>query len=115
MGTIKSYEDASKFVGEYQEVTSSSVADNKVALDVYVRGGGSSQPFYITEIETQDTVGDTLIYVGQALPGSTITDEAWQILLIEINKSTGDVRTLYADSKSTFDKIWDVKGNYNYG
>ncbi len=58
-----------------------------------------------------DTTTDTnLVYLGKALPGSDITDAAWQIK--RYNKSTGHMS--FADDVTAFTKVWNNRASYTY-
>lgn len=74
-----------------------------------VGSGGNSSP--ITYESRNDTTTDTnLVYLGKALPGSDVTDAAWQIK--RYNKSAGTMT--FADDATTFTKIWDNRTGYTY-
>jgi predicted ATP-grasp superfamily ATP-dependent carboligase len=58
-----------------------------------------------------DTTTDAnLVYLGKALPGSDVTDAAWQIK--RYNKSTGHMS--FADDVTTFTKQWSGRTTYGY-
>jgi hypothetical protein len=58
-----------------------------------------------------DTTTDTnLVYLGKALPGSDVTDAAWQIK--RYNKSAGTMT--FADDVTTFTKVWNDRTTYGY-
>lgn len=78
-------------------------------LDRMTQPGGSSGT---TSYESRnDTTTDTnLVYLGKALPGSDVTDAAWQIK--RYNKSTGHMS--FADDVTTFTKQWSERTTYGY-
>jgi len=58
-----------------------------------------------------DTTTDTnLVYLGKALPGSDVTDAAWQIK--RYDKSAGLMS--FADDETTFTKQWSGRTTYGY-
>ncbi len=76
-------------------------------------GGGSSSSSTetITYENRNDTTSDTnLVYLGKALPGSDVTDAAWQIK--RYNKSTGHMS--FADDVTAFTKVWNNRASYTY-
>ena len=59
-----------------------------------------------------DFVGDTVIYKGEAVPGTSDSDSVWQI-----SKTTfvgDDVIVSWANGTANFDKIWSNRETYNY-
>ncbi len=55
-----------------------------------------------------DEVSDDLIYVGEALPGSSESSSVWRIKKIT---STG---VLFADGNTNFDNRWDQRASLSY-
>ena len=61
--------------------------------------------------------GGDYIYKGEAVPGSSGTDEAsaiWRISRTYIDPVTDDIDILWADGVITFDKIWSNHLTYTY-
>lgn len=59
-----------------------------------------------------DFVGDSVIYKGEAIPGTSNNTPSWQI-----SKTTfldEDVTVSWANGTSEFDKVWDDRESYNY-
>ena len=56
-----------------------------------------------------------VIYIGQAVPGSIKSASVWQIkkLVYDGNGNVTDIQ--YADSVTTFTKIWNNRASYSYG
>jgi len=68
--------------------------------------GGDIVIQYSKEVDFVDA--SDLIYVGEALPGSTTASASWRIKKIDLNAGTdSDIGIRYADGDSTFDNIWD--------
>lgn len=54
------------------------------------------------------------IYIGMARAGTATTDAYWQIQkLTWVGSDCTEVK--YADSLTTFSKIWDNRATYTYG
>ena len=54
--------------------------------------------------------GATYMYVGEAVPGSLDSDAVWRIKRYVQATLEGD----FADSVSTFTKVWDDRATYTY-
>lgn len=61
-----------------------------------------------------DTVSDTLIYRGEANPGSATNIASWRIQQITFTDSGNDVDIKWADGEASFTKIWDDRASYTY-
>jgi len=56
-------------------------------------------------------------YVGEALPGTKDDEPGWRIYKYEFVIIDGDpepVKIRYANGTTTFDKIWDMRAEYDY-
>lgn len=76
-------------------------------------GGGSSD--YAKQV---DLVSDTVCYVGEAVPGSDVSDSVWRIRRITQTPESGwgdDITIDWAESDNEFDKSWDSRLSYVYG
>lgn len=60
-----------------------------------------------------DFVGDELIYVGEALPGSLESDDVWRIKKVTID-TQGNVSITWADGAAEFAHIWDDRLQIQY-
>lgn len=60
-----------------------------------------------------DFVGDDVIYKGEALVGSLVSDGVWRIRKITIGID-GDVTEVWANGLATFVHIWDNRLTYTY-
>lgn len=58
-----------------------------------------------------DEVSATVMYVGEALPGTSAASAAWRIK--KIDQTSGLVLT-WANGDSDFDKVWDNRASYTY-
>ena len=68
--------------------------------------GGDIVVQYSKEVDFVDA--SDLIYVGEALPGSTTASASWRIKKIDLNVGTdSDIGIRYADGDSNFNNIWD--------
>lgn len=56
-------------------------------------------------LQLDSTVGDTVLYVGKATPGSLTSDAVWQIQRITIAGS--DFSIEWADGDPDFNNVWD--------
>lgn len=62
--------------------------------------------------ERTDMVGETVIYKGQANPGSSEASAVWRIKRLTI---TGDdVVTEWADGNANFDNVWADRATLSY-
>ena len=59
-----------------------------------------------------DFVGDSVIYKGEAIPGTSNNTPSWQISKITVLDE--DVTVSWANGNSKFDKVWDDRLSYNY-
>lgn len=60
-----------------------------------------------------DFVGDTIIYRGEAAPGSDEAAPVWRIRKITFGDG-GDVSTVYANGNAEFAHVWADRGTLNY-
>ena len=60
-----------------------------------------------------DFVGDTIIYRGEAAPGSLESDPVWKIKRIEFAPD-GDVTTKFAGGVATFTNAWSDRATLDY-
>ena len=68
--------------------------------------GGDIVIQYSKEVDFVDA--SDLIYVGEALPGSTTASASWRIKKIDLNVGTdSDIGIRYADGDSNFNNVWD--------
>ena len=68
--------------------------------------GGDTVVQYSKEVDFVDA--SDLIYVGEALPGSTTASASWRIKKIDLNVGTdSDIGIRYADGDSNFNNVWD--------
>lgn len=59
-----------------------------------------------------DFVGETVIYKGEALPGSLTSASVWRVRKLTL---TGDdVAETWADGDSNFDNVWDDRVSLSY-
>lgn len=69
----------------------------------------------LTYAERVDFVGTTLIYRGEATPGTLDSSPSWRIRRLTINPaSDDDVTTEWADGVSSFTKVWDNRASLVY-
>jgi hypothetical protein len=66
---------------------------------------------YTTEF---DFTGDSLVYFGQALPGSSTGSAVWQIRKFTYDGSNNLASMVYADGESAFTKTWTSRAGYSY-
>lgn len=59
-----------------------------------------------------DFVGSTVIYKGEATPGSLIDSSNWRIRKITIINE--DIQEEWAEGTANFDKMWSSRESYNY-
>lgn len=60
-----------------------------------------------------DFVSDTLIYRGEALPGTAASSAAWRIKRISI-AGDDDVTEEWADGAATYSQVWDDRASLDY-
>ncbi len=59
-----------------------------------------------------DFVGETVIYKGEAVPGSLTSASVWRVRKLTL---TGDdVAETWADGDSNFDNVWDDRVSLSY-
>jgi len=59
-----------------------------------------------------DTSGGTVIYLGEALPGTATSDPLWRIK--KVNISGANISIAWAAGTPTFQNIWDNRASYAY-
>ena len=59
-----------------------------------------------------DIVSDSLVYRGEAAPGSSTSDSVWRIRKINIANEL--IEELWASGTSDFDKAWTDRLTYTY-
>lgn len=72
---------------------------------------GDEEAMYATRVDFQ---GDTLLYRGEALPGTADNVTGWRIRRITISDIDSDVATTWANGTDDFDKIWNNRFSYTY-
>ena len=62
-------------------------------------------PQYIKKV---DFVDASNIYIGEAVPGTSLSDASWRIYRVEISSDAtdNDITIGYAGGSSSFDKKW---------
>lgn len=59
-----------------------------------------------------DTSPGTVLYIGEALPGSLTTEPLWRIQ--KIDTSTSVISIQWAVGNQTFSNVWDDRATYAY-
>jgi hypothetical protein len=59
-----------------------------------------------------DEASSTVTYVGKALPGSSETNNVWQIQKIEVVSTV--TKITWADGNKDFDNIWSLRSSLVY-
>lgn len=67
----------------------------------------SSTPYNVS----LDEVSSTIMYVGEALPGTSSASAAWRIK--KIDQTSGLILT-WASGDADFDKVWNDRASYIY-
>lgn len=70
---------------------------------------GVDMPQYAKEV---DFVGESPVYIGEAVPGSLTSAAVWRIK--EITFVGDDSTTLFADGDAIFDNVWDDRLSLSY-
>jgi len=60
-----------------------------------------------------DFVGDTVIYKGEAIPGSLTSASVWRVRKLTL-AGDGDVTEIWADGNANFDNVWDDRASLTY-
>lgn len=60
-----------------------------------------------------DFVSDTVLYRGEADPGTATSSAFWRIRRITLN-SEGDAITEWADGNANYDNVWDNRASLSY-
>jgi len=63
--------------------------------------------------ETLDSDGTSLVYIGEAAPGSNSGDAAWRIKRVA-EFADGNTQIIWANDTEAFDKIWNDRETYTY-
>ena len=105
--------DDTQIVVTEETTTVIEAEDGSVTIsDVGVQGSAAEEDVpFATRV---DFVGDTVIYKGQAQPGTVDADNAWRIQEITFVGSDEDVEIRWATANSNFDKVWNDRLSYVY-
>jgi hypothetical protein len=87
-----------------------SVVDPASGLPIVDFGGGAPPQSFSKRV---DMVGDTLIYIGEALAGTASNVASWRIKRITM-ATDGDAIIEWAAGNGIFDKTWDNHLNLTY-
>lgn len=68
----------------------------------------ASPPVLTTRV---DDVGGDVLYVGEALPGSSEASELWRIKKIS---GASDITITWAEGNASFNKAWQQRLSYSY-
>jgi hypothetical protein len=80
--------------------------DTNIATIAASTGGGVSYSLRL------DEASGTVTYVGEAVPGTATSAAGWRIKKLD---SASGLVIGYADSVTTFSKVWDDRSSYVYG
>lgn len=88
------------------------IGDSVVVSNSYatVTDGGSAEMSYATRV---DQIDDTLMYKGEAVPGSLDADSAWRIAKLVFGVD-GDVTITWAGGNSDFSYAWTDRLSLTY-
>lgn len=64
-------------------------------------------------VKRVDFVSDTVLYVGQALPGTATTVAAWRIKRVTLGPGD-DVTEEWAGGSNAFSRVWDDRASLSY-
>lgn len=79
-------------------------------LSVLITTATGDEVDYATRV---DFDGETIIYRGEAVPGSAESSAVWRIRRITLN-AEGDATTEYAEGDAQFDNIWNDRASLSY-
>jgi len=83
-------------------------------LESFIGAGGGTPGDPVVEYARliDSTVNDTVMYIGEALPGTLTTAPLWRIKRVSfINE---DTTIVWAEGTASFDKIWDSRLSLSY-
>jgi len=66
----------------------------------------------VAELTVLTDVIGTTTYIGESVPGTSISASAWRI--VQVIDTTSGTTFYYADADSTFTKAWSQRGAYTY-
>lgn len=62
----------------------------------------------------KDFVNDTVLYKGEALPGTLESEPSWRISKLTFINAEGDIKEEFAEGSAEFTKTWDDRTLYEY-
>jgi hypothetical protein len=62
------------------------------------------------QLEERVDIAGSIIYTGEATPGTATSAAGWRIKKYDLTGISGK----YADSVTTFTKVWDDRATYTY-
>lgn len=65
-------------------------------------------------IEIDYLAGTNPIYVGWALPGSTILEQKWRICKLTFDGNNNPTAINWADGTNQYIKVWNDRATYSY-
>lgn len=92
-----------------------------IEINLTLEGVGAQGPQGVPGVSEDDTmyakrtdfVGDTLIYKGEALPGTSEASPAWRIRRFTLG-ADGDVSEEWAEGTDEFTHVWTDRLTYTY-
>lgn len=79
-----------------------------------MRGFLETQASPLENIIYTDETNPLLVYVGEAVPGSLPAAPVWKLKVVD-TVTANITKVLFAESETTFDKIWNDRATYTYG
>ena len=65
-------------------------------------------------VEIEYDVNNNPTYVGNAAPGTNVSEPRWRIMRITYDAMNNPLSTMWADGNSNFDKVWTSRASYSY-
>ena len=76
-------------------------------------GGGGGTVELVTESKRYDQASSTVLYVGEAVPGSATSSPLWKIAKITVDASGNPLTKLFANLGAQ-NQIWDNRASLSY-
>lgn len=111
--TVVVLPDDTEVVSVEETTTVIEAEDGSVTIaDVGVQGPAAEED--VAFAQRVDFVGETVIYKGQAQPGTLDAANAWRIQEITFVGADEDVEIRWASGTSDFDKVWNDRLSFTY-
>jgi hypothetical protein len=110
INTIDKIIESSGTIVTEKEIISKIIVEGLIGPAGPAGPAGDEEVMYSKRV---DFITDSLLYRGEAVPGSAESAAVWRIRRITLGIDN-DVEEVWADGTDSFTKIWNNRAGYNY-